>query len=510
MACVNVVPGAGLTHALSGIAEAFMDNVPMLVLGCGIRRDSGRAFQLHDIDQQSLVAPVVKGTFLPRTGQALYDTIREACDLARSGCPGPVFVEVPADLYLSSHDVEIAGTAGAPAPTRPLPDEALLARAVALVSDARRPLLYVGAGAVEAADEVLALAELLQAPVATTFQGKGIFPESHPLFLWPGFGAAAPPFAREVAASCDLTLAVGCRFGEVGTGSYGLEPPGILIHVDVDADVLGRNYPADVALVSDAGTFLRALLSRLGDAERARDPELRERIGAGHARVWEEWVGDVGGARVTPAHLLRTAQRVFGPDTVFTTDSGNGTFLAMECLRLEKPRRYLAPVDYSCMGYAVPAALGAKLAAPDLNVVALAGDGALLMTGLEMLTAVREHLGVVVLVLRDRELAQIAQFQATAMNRKTASQVPDYDVAGLATGLGVESMALERDDDVESVLRAADELARKGRPVMVDVAIDYDRKTWFTRGVVRTTLHRLPLKDQARFVGRALLRKVTG
>ncbi len=511
MACVNVVPGAGLTHALSGIAEAFMDNVPMLVLGCGIRRDTGRAFQLHDIDQAAIVAPVVKKTFLPATGQELYDTIREACALARGGAPGPVFVEVPANLYLFTHEVSLPAPGSAvTGPARPAPDHVLLARAAELVAAARRPLLYVGAGAVDAAADVADVAELLEAPVSTTFQGKGILPEDHPLFLWPGFGAAAPPFAREVAATCDLTLAVGCRFGEVGTGSYGMDPPGPLVHVDIEADVLGRNHAAAVALVSDAGTFLRALRERLGDAARGEDEALRERIRRGHAQVWDEWLRDVGGERVTPAHLLHTAQRVLGPETVYTTDSGNGTFLAMECLRLEGPRRYLAPVDFSCMGYAVPSAIGAKLARPDAPVVALAGDGALLMTGLELLTAAREGLGVMVLVLRDRELAQIAQFQETAMNRKVASRVHEYDLAALAAGMGVASLSLERDEDVEAVLVEADRVARADRPVIVDVAIDYARKTWFTRGVVKANLHRLPLKDQARFVGRALVRKLTG
>jgi len=511
MACANLVPGAGLTHALSGIAEAFMDNVPMLVLGCGIRRDTGKAFQLHDVDQAAIVKPLVKGTFLPRTGQELYDQIRAACALARAGAPGPVFVEVPAELYLFTHDVALPppGTAWEPL-ARPEPEEALLQRAVELVRSARRPLLYVGAGAVEAGDEVAALAELLEAPVSTTFQGKGVIPEGHPLFLWPGFGAAAPPFAREVATSCDLTLAVGCRFGEVGTGSYGLEPPGPLVHVDIDADVLGRNHPADVALVADARAFLQALRTRLADAPRSPDPELRERLRTGHAGVWDTWLADVGGERVTPAHLLGTAQRIYGPETIYTADSGNGTFLGVECLRLEGPRRFLAPVDYSCMGYAVPAAIGAKLARPEAPVVALAGDGAFLMTGLELTTAAREGIGVVVLLLRDRELAQIAQFQATAMNRKVASRVHEYDAAGLASGMGVASLALERDDDVESVLVEADRIARDGRPVLVDVAIDYGRKTWFTRGVVKANLNRLPLKDQARFVGRALVRKLTG
>ncbi|NJD17827.1 MAG: thiamine pyrophosphate-binding protein, partial [Gemmatimonadetes bacterium] len=148
MACVNVVPGAGLTHALSGIAEAFMDHVPMLVLGCGIRRDTGKAFQLHDVDQARIVAPVVKGTFLPATGQDLYDQIREACALARSGAPGPVFVEVAVDLYLFTHSVRLPPRGQAPAaePALELP-EGPLARAAELVGRARRPLLYVGAGA---------------------------------------------------------------------------------------------------------------------------------------------------------------------------------------------------------------------------------------------------------------------------------------------------------------------------------------------------------------------------
>ncbi|MHB1194438.1 MAG: thiamine pyrophosphate-binding protein [Longimicrobiales bacterium] len=508
MACVNVVPGAGLTHALSGIAEAFMDHVPMLVLGCGIRRDTGKAFQLHDVDQAGIVAPVVKRTFRPANGQELYDQVREACALARAGAPGPVFVEVAVELYLFTHDVRLPARGERRAAVPREPAAGLLSRAAELVGRARRPLLYVGAGAAGAVGEVRALAELLEAPVSTTFQGKGVFPESHPLFLWPGFGAAAPPFVREIAASCDMTLAVGCRFGEVGTASYGLEPPGPLVHVDIDPDALGRNYPADAALVADAGAFLRALLARVGPM-RGEDAELRRRIREGHEGVWDGWMSDVGKGRVTPAHLLRGAQRVFGPDAIFTTDSGNGTFLAMECLRLDAPGHFLAPVDYSCMGYSVPAAVGAKLARPEAPVVALAGDGAFLMTGLELLTAVREGIGVVTLVLRDGELAQIAQFQATAMNRKTASRVHDYDVTGLAGGLRIPALRLERDADVEEVLAEADRMARAGSPVLVDVAIDYSRKTYFTQGVVKTNLHRLPLKDQIRFVGRALVRRLT-
>jgi len=240
------------------------------------------------------------------------------------------------------------------------------------------------------------------------------------------------------------------------------------------------------------------------------DKELRESIRVGHESVWEDWLEDVGDTEVTPAYLFKILQDHLGPETVFTTDSGNGTFLAMECLRLDGPGKFLAPVDFSCMGYSVPAAIGAKLGKPDSPVVALAGDGAFLMTGLEMLTAVREGAGVMVLVLRDRELAQIAQFQDTALSRKVASEVGDYDLAGLATGMGVEFLALESDQDVPIIIDQAAGVAAAGHPVLVDVNIDYSRKTFFTRGVVKTNLLRLPFRDQARFVGRALKRKLTG
>lgn len=507
LACVNVVPGAGLTHALSGIAEAFMDNIPLLVLGCGIRQDIPNAYQLHDIDQLAVARPVTKAAFRIERGEDLYAEIRRACSLARAGAPGPVMVEIPVNLYLHQHEVP-------PERWQTPPREAVatgadaLPKVAALLNDAgARPLLYLGLGAARAGPELVALAERLEAPVATTFQGKGVFPESHPLFLWNGFGAAAPPFARDVARGRSLTLAVGCRFSEVGTGSYGLEPPGPLIHVDIDPRVPGRNYPVQLAVTADAAAFVKGLVPLL--TPRRPEAAVRQAIGAGHQEVWKDWLSHQS-ERVTPARLLRALQDTFGPETIFTTDSGNGTFLAMECLRLERPGKFLAPVDYSCMGYAVPAALGAKFARPDCPVVALAGDGALLMTGLELLTAVQQRLGVAVIVLRDRELAQISQFQATALNRKTASELADYDAGGIAQALGVEALSLEHDGDIAAVLRRVREITTAGRPVLVDVAIDYSRRTYFTAGVVKTNLLRLPWPDRLRFIGRALKRRVFG
>jgi acetolactate synthase I/II/III large subunit len=502
MACVNVVPGAGLTHALSGIAEAFMDCVPMLVLGCGIRSDSGMAYQLHDVDQEAIVSAVTKGTFRPQRGEEIYATIRRACALARDGRPGPVFVEIPADFYLFKHE---KGPRREPLEGRdPVPQDTIQ-RAAALLGSSRRTLIYAGLGVAGAREQLVRLAEALEAPVATTFQGKGVFPESHPLALWPGYGASAPSFARKIAASCDVTLAIGCRFGEVATGSYGAPPPGKLIHVDIDPDVPGRNYPAELAIVGDAAEVLNALLGHI--VSRGRDEELRSSISEGRAHAFQE-IESPSDSGVSPGILLRELQRQCGPETIFTADSGNGTFLAVEGLKLDRPGRLLAPVDYSCMGYSVPAAIGAKLAMPEAPVVALAGDGAFLMTGLELLTAASHDVAVAVFVLRDRELAQIAQFQSTAFGRKAQSVLPDYDLETICRGVGVATLRLDTDADITRVVENAMAITASSAPVVVDVAIDYSRKTFFTRGVVRTNLGRLPWRDRLRFIGRAVGRKL--
>ncbi len=509
LAAANVVPGAGLTHALSGIAEAYLDNIPMLVLACGIRRDTGKAFQLHAVDQQAIARPVTKAQFLIEKGADLYTTIRRACQIARAAPAGPVFVEVPAEHYIFRHDVEQASWPVQPEPT-PAPPPAFraadLEQACTPLAAARRPLLYLGLGAAAAGADLVALAERLEAPVATTFEGKGIFPESHPLWLWCGFGAAAPPFVQKIAKDCDLTLAIGCRFSEVGTGSYGLEIPGKLVHVDIDPASLDKNYRADLPVIADAAPFIAALLNGL--PARNAGPQLRESIRTGHAKVWSGWEAPADAEKVTPPQLLKAVQELVGPAAIYTTDSGNGAFLAVECLRLDRPRSFLAPIDYSCMGYAVPAALGAALACPDRPVVSLAGDGAFLMTGLELLTAAQLQLPLMVLLLRDRELAQIAQFQQTALGRKSCSELPDYDLPAFCRAVGAEHLLLAKNAEIDSVLRQACAFTAAMRPVVVEVAIDYSRKTYFTNGVVRVNLARLPWPDRLRMIVRALARRV--
>ncbi len=502
---LNLVPGAGVTNAMSGIAEAWMDCVPMVVIAAGIRTDTGRAYQLHHIDQLAMLAPVTKAAWRAETAAEIYPRIREAFHLARRGRPGPVAVEIPANLLMLTHEVD--EPSWSPPPWEPpAPEPAAVARCVELLGAAERPVLYLGLGAAGAADLLPLLAERLGAPVCTTIQGKGVFPESHPLWVWNGMGATVPKGLRKVVEGCDGLLAIGCRFGEVATGSYGFEVPRNLIHVDIDPEVFHRNYPAAVAVHADARAFVEALLAAL--PSRQEPPGLREAIAAGHGRVRESWLKDTRERSVSPHAFFSALQRHAGPDTVYATDSGNGTFLAMEHLRLERPARFIGPVDFSCMGYCAPAAIGAKLANPDRDVVALAGDGALLMTGLELLTAASYRVAPLVTVLRDGRLGQIAQFQKVPLNRETCSVLPDYSLEDLARAVGCRYFRVIRDAELDSVLPEALALTRTGTPAVVEVMIDYSRRTWFTRGVIRTVFLRYSWYDRLRMVLRAVGRRI--
>lgn len=503
---INVVPGAGVAFSLAGIAEAWMDNVPMVVLASGIRTDTGMAYQLHAVDQLAMLRPVTKAALRVERADELYPTIRRAFRTARSGAPGPVAVELPAQLFLLRHELGEVGYEADPE-LGAAPDRELVERAAAMLAEAAAPALYLGKGAAGAADLLVPLAEQLGAPVTSSFSGKGVFPESHPLWLWNGFGRQAPPFVQRIMAACDCLLAIGCRFGEVTTAGFGIEPPANLIHVDIDPEVFNRNFAARLAIASDALLFVEALAGLID----GRRPwaSLAGEIAEGHAGVNGRWQRKASADRVSPHALFSALQRHCRPDAIFATDSGNGTFLAVEHLRLEAPGRFLAPTDFSCMGYAVPAAIGACFAHPGRDVVALPGDGAFLMTGLELITAAAHRAPPLVCVLRDGSLSQIAQFQRMMTNRVAASLLPDYDLEGFARTVGGRYFRLIRDAELDSVLPAALAISRGGTPAVVEVAIDYSQPTYFTRGAVKNVFSRLPWGDRLanvlRAVGRRLL-----
>ncbi len=507
-----IVPAAGVTHAASGIGEAFLDGIPMLVIAGGIRRDTGRAYQLHDVDQQSLVAPITKGHWLVRRHTDVVPTLFEAYRTATSGEPGPVFVELPVDLQIMPGDVETLPTFERSTGPRPMAASATdIDRAARMLRDAAHPGVFVGWGAVDASDLVAALADRLGAPVATTLQGLSSFSGRHPLHAGFALGPSAVPASVNAFAECDVLLAVGTRFAEIPTGSFGYTPPEKLIHVDINPRVFGANYPAAVALEGDARAVLAALLDAVGQvsrgAERGRDVATRVREDKRAYRA--EWLAHDPKGRVSPARFFAALRALLPDDALVVADDGNHTFLAAELLPIHVPRGFFSPSDFNCMGYCIPATIGAKLAQPSRTVVGIVGDGAMRMTGLEMLTAVSQSTGIAWFVFSDGELAQIAQAQEAPYNRKTCTVLPPLDLEALAHATGVGFERIAEDAQIAAAVDRAISRAQGGEPILVDVRVDYTRHTRFTTGAIRTNLGRMDLRTKARFIGRAAWRKVT-
>jgi acetolactate synthase I/II/III large subunit len=507
-----IVPAAGVTHAASGIGEAFLDGIPMLVIAGGVRRDTGRAYQLHDMDQHALLKPITKGTWRIERHADVVPTIFEAWRVATSGEPGPVFVEIPVELQLIPGEAGEIPSFQPPAPHGSRARQAEIERAAALLRHAQKPGIFCGWGAADAGAELEQLAERLGAPVATTLQGLSAFRGNHPLHAGFALGPSAVPASQNAFASCDCLLAVGARFAEIPTGSYGYEPPANLIHVDINPQVFGANYPTAVALEGDARAVLAALLEALGEvsAGKTRMATVAGRIASDKQAYLDEWLAHDSKGRVNPARFFQALRRQLPDDALLAADDGNHTFLVAELMQFRAPRSYFSPSDFNSMGYCVPGVIGAKLARPDRVVVGIVGDGAARMTGLEMATAVAQRIGVVWFVFADGELAQIAQAQQVPYNRKTCTVLPELDLEGLARASHVQYLRMENDAAIDGTIERALAATASGRPVLVDVRIDYTKRTRFTAGTIKTNLSRFDLATKARLVGRAMWRRVTG
>jgi acetolactate synthase-1/2/3 large subunit len=338
------------------------------------------------------------------------------------------------------------------------------------------------------------------------------FPGNHPLHAGMGFSRAAVPAAEHAFQGVDALLAIGTAFGEIPTGSFGCVVPEALVHVDVNPAALNRNFKAEVAIAADARLAVPGLLERLlrrNLDRRERRERVAARIAADKRAYREEWLARKTD-RVNPARLFDALRAALPDDAIAVVDDGNHTFLAAELLEVRRPRCFVSPTDFNCMGYCVPGAIGAKLANPGRTVVGIVGDGAFLMTGLEMLTAAVHGAGIAYFVFDDGELSQISQGQQIPYNRKVCTVLGEVRFEGIAAATGAAYVPIENDAAIEAGIREALAAAAGGKPVLVDVRIDYGKRTRFTQGVVKTVLGRFPLRDKLRFVGRALARKVTG
>jgi acetolactate synthase-1/2/3 large subunit len=508
---LTVVPAAGLTHAASGIGEAFLDGVPMLVLSGGPRTDTGHRYQLHQMDTHKFMSGLTKATFRVTRHEDVVPTLFKAYEIATSGEPGPVFVELPVNVLLLTDEIgELPQFKPAPAPRVEAVTE--IARAAELLAAAKHPTIFAGWGARDATNELTRLAEWLEAPVATTLQGLSVFPANHPLHVGFGFGASAVPAAQNAFRDCDCMIAIGTRFSEIATGSFGAEVPENLVHIDINPDVFNANFPAKVAIAGDAGAVLRQVQKEL-EAKGPRltsQGSLREQIRNDKAAYRESWYRHDAVGIVNPARFFDELRRQMPDNGIISIDDGNHTFLTAELMPIHSPKSVILPTDFNCMGYAVPAAIGAKLACPDRTVQTIVGDGAFMMTCMEILTASSNNLGIVYYVFNDGELAQIAQAQSIPYGRKPATTIGKLNIEGVALATGAAYLPMNDNAEIAGMIGKANEIAASGRPVIVAIRIDYSKRTAFTLGAVKTNFGRFPLNEKLRFLTRAAVRHVIG
>ena len=508
---LTVVPAAGLTHAASGIGEAYLDGVPMLVISGGPRTDTGHEYQLHQMDTHKFMGGLTKATFRVTRHEDVVPTLFRAYEIATSGEPGPVFVELPVNILMMTEEIGELPGYQAPEPAK-IEAVADIDAAAELLRNARHACIFAGWGARDATDQLVRLAEWLEGPVATTLQGLSVFPGNHPLHVGFSFGASAVPAAQNAFRDCDCMIAIGTRFAEIATGSYGTKVPENLIHIDINPAVFNVNYPAKVAIAGDARAVLNQLLAKL-EASVPRRPAqsgVRERIKHDKAAYRESWYRNDNAGLVNPSRFFDELRRQMPDDGIIAIDDGNHTFLTAELMPIHAPKSVILPTDFNCMGYAVPAAIGAKLACRDRSVQAIVGDGAFMMTCMEILTAATNNLGIVYYVFRDGELAQIAQAQAIPYKRKPCTQLGQLNLEGVALATGAAYLAMKDNSAIAEVIGKATEIVHDGRPVIVDIRIDYSKRTAFTSGTVKTTFSRFPLNEKLRLLTRAAVRHVMG
>ncbi|MDY3554809.1 thiamine pyrophosphate-binding protein [Gemmata sp. JC717] len=503
-----VVPGPGVTNSLTGLGEALLDSSPLVaIVGDVANGEKAKPFQVHSLNQVELLKPVCKCVYQVQTVAQIAAAVRQAFVTAAEGEPGPVAVVVPYNLFIEAHDYRT------PPPAAPAPpfDEAAFARALPLLADKKHRVgIYAGVGCMAYGAELAAVAELLQAPIATSVSGRGAVGDGHPLAVGWGFGPHASEVAEKVFAGdkkhplksgVDTVLAIGVKFSEVSTGYYGNPQPKHVVHVDANHCNLGRVLKTDVCVHADAGAFLGRLLACGDQLRRPEDRWLLNRIRDLKADAARS-LCNIPAAKcgVDPLATVAALRKVLPEDALLFTDVSVTEHLAAEHFRVCHPRTYFNPVDNQAMGWSVPAALGAQRVHHGKAVATLTGDGCLLMSALEITTAAREHLPVKFVILDDQSYHYMQMLQKPAYLRTTATILTRLDYRALAQAFGVAYVEIASHAELEAKLRGA--VCHDG-PVLVRVVTDYGKREvrWVDAVRARYTKE-LTAAQKARFLAR--------
>lgn len=505
MACSTSV-GPGATNTIIGLATAYTDSTALFYVSGSPQTYMHGHGTMQEIERQQdnaflrITEQVTKRAWAANSVKTLPTIMHRAFNEMLTGRPGPVHVEVPMDVQVEAAEVTIH-----PLDKRmPIgvahPDPRAVEAAVKLLLAAERPVIVAGGGAItaNASAELTRLAEKIGAAVSITWNGKGAMSEDHALFVG-AVGQTGTTCGNAITASADVVISVGCRFTDWSASSYakGVSfsiPPGKLIHIDLDPREIGKTYPTEVGIVADAKIALEAILSMLSEADSRKALGKREKFLADVAKAKADWRAQVGPreeSRETPftsQRPLMALRKVLARDGIVVVGSGNTQGSVKQSFPVYEPRTHLTSGSFSPMGWAVPAAMGAKLACPDKQVVAIVGDGDFMMSLPEMGCAAMNGINVVFLVLNNQGYMSIRGGQRKFMGRHVASEFNHHagngqpysaDITATARAFGLEAWKVEKDEDLEKSIKAALEC---GGPALVEVIVSRDAAGPFATG----------------------------
>lgn len=457
-----VTSGPGATNAVTGIATAYMDSIPLVVITGQVPSTMIGTDAFQEVDTFGVTLPIVKHSYLVRDVRDLEAIIDEAFQIAKSGKPGPVVIDVPKDITAMLCDdprkihaeylFETSETAI---------DENALELVVERLINARQPVFYVGGGVVtaDAADDLMKVVELLHAPVTPTLMGLGGFPTAHELSL--GMLGMHGTYAANMAVSeSDLLVAVGVRFDDRVTGKLATFAPNAeIIHIDIDPSNIGKIKKAHISLVADAKTALKKIAEKLETSDKKKISNGKEKRENWRNKL-NDWKSSVpfsceySKTEIKPQHLIEELYRVTNGDAIIVTDVGQHQMWAAQFYPFKRSRQWLTSGGLGTMGFGLPAAMGAQLAFPNQQVVAVVGDGGFQMTNQEIITAIQYNIPLKVIIMNNGYLGMVRQWQEMFYDRAYSevdlSISPDF--VKLAEAYGAQGLRAEKPEDLKGVL----------------------------------------------------------
>ncbi|MCM0677483.1 acetolactate synthase large subunit [Micromonospora phytophila] len=480
--------GPGATNLVTPIADAYMDSVPMVAITGQVARPSIGTDAFQEADIQGITLPITKHNFLVQNAEEIPRVLAEAFHLAGTGRPGPVLVDIPKDVLQASTTFSWPPALDLPGYRPTLhPHGKQIREAARLLTAARRPVLYVGGGVLKAGatEGLRRLAELTGIPVVTTLMALGAFPDSHPQHLgMPGMhGTVAAVYGLQKA---DLIVALGARFDDRVTGQLdSFAPDATVVHADIDPAEIGKNRHADVPIVGDARHVIDELIAAVTaeqSAGRRADTadwwtqldDLRKRYPLGYEEPAD--------GTLSPQYVIKRLGEIVGPDAIYVAGVGQHQMWASQFISYEKPHTWLNSGGLGTMGYAVPAAMGAKVGKPDTVVWAVDGDGCFQMTNQELATCALEGIPVKIAVINNGNLGMVRQWQTLFYNERYSNtelgthkhRIPDF--VKLAEALGCVGLRCENEADVDKTIEAA--MAINDAPVVIDFVVGKDAMVW--------------------------------